>query len=198
MFTKKMRGRTKVLSVFLALALALSVAGIFGGAPALAATTQLELIIDGGTPIVITASAINSSGDYKLVHISGRNNAGVQAYYSARGVDLEDLIAPYVPVGKTLDDVDTEIIITSDDALSKTFYGNDLFGTTRYYFPSGGGATPVVEPLISTSDAAFITSNPADFGSADALRFYYGQTTDQEKNRPNWVKWVETIEVNFN
>lgn len=189
MFGKKMKGRIKVLSVFLTLALAFSMAGIFGQAPVLAATTQFDLIIDGGTPITITASSINSSLDYKLVHYSGRNNAGTQAYYSTRGVDLEDLIAPYVPSGEDLDVATTEIIITSDDATTKTFAGDDLFGTTRYYYPSTYPVDPrdPVEALIATSDAAFITTNPADFGSGDALRFYYGQTTDAEKDRKSVV-----------
>lgn len=199
MFGKKMRGKIKVLSVFLTLALAFSMAGIFGQAPVLAATTsQFNLVIDGGTPITITASNINSHANYKLVHYSGRNNAGVQAYYSTRGVDLEDLIAPYVPLGESLTAATTEIIITADDATTKTFYGDDIFGTARYYYPSNPLDPSVqVYPLIATSDAASITTNPAAFGSGDALRFYYGQTTDTEKNRPNWVKWVETIEVNF-
>ena len=201
MFGKKMRGKTKVLSVFLALALALSFAGVLGPAPVLAAdpTTEFDLYIDSSWADTITASDIDSSTNYKLVHYSGLSNKDPinPAYYSARGVELADLLAPYVPSGKSLNSANTEIIITSNDTLSKTFYGNDLFGTTRYYYPNGGGST-VVYPLIATSDAASITANPADFGSGDALRFYYGQANSTDKNIPNWVKTVEKIEVNFN
>ncbi len=179
--------------------LALSLAICLTAATAAFADVVVQL---NGTPLeTYTSAQLEAFGttdqdNYSTYKTEG---GGSYQYYSVYGPDLVQVLNDAL-ANQGVYDLDDVVNITFTDTgstpyFSKTLSKSSMLDTTRYYYPSGGGAGVEVDAKIATRSANYVNADLEDLTTTNMPRDFYGQTSSTDYTAPNFVKGVDVINL---
>ena len=154
-----------------------------------------------GAEKTYTLADLSAMEQEEDVVYSSINTWPSKKWYVGSGVRLRDLLKP-----EELSSEATLVKITAIDSFTQTLTIEELFNTTRYYFPGlmAGGmmghipGSPLdaveVETILALRSAEG-SNNPATMNDRDALLLMLGQRTVTEQTGELFIKFVSTIEV---
>lgn len=178
--------KKKSIAIIAAFALAATLAfmSLYNPFSAFAATTSVDVYLDGEYVATISSSDITTN--FNTFNYSTTNNAGATSYRTAYGQTLASLITD---IGIDYGDISwVHVYSLSGENNSRWFSnpGTQLFANRSAYLPTG---TVPVNASLSVNSG--ITGGTA--GSDDGIRLYFGQQSVEEKNLPYAVSEITRI-----
>ncbi|MCG9967285.1 Ig-like domain-containing protein, partial [Pelotomaculum terephthalicicum JT] len=158
------------------------------------ATTSVNLVVNGGSPVTVTAAqinALNTSGVLRAFSATKSNGATV--YYTGLGASLADILSHYASVNSS--QVQSIVVKASDGYVTSFPAAQTQLFNTRYYYPADGSAAQQVDTILATAAQGFVTSDPNQLDTVNTLRLFMGQANAGDKTANFCAKWVSEIDI---
>jgi len=190
---------SKLLGVLLVLTLVAGVVGFAGANSVYAATTSVDIYLDGQLQGTVDDSDISGLASYGNRTYSAVNSFGTKKFYSTAGASLADILAAGGVTSQELADVDS-IEVTTEDNVTASFSKALLLGTDLYYYPNLTSNPPstdgaVLVPTIIATAAKQAKEDYTGLSTADCLRLFRGQSALDDVNNPDFAKWITQINL---